>query len=317
MNKIAYTDYLSHLPDLTYHQKQKLKRALELDSINQSLSLIESAFLEKEVCPHCNCKHIARWGKSNGLQRYRCKDCHKTFNALTKTNFARLRHRDKWLEYSQSVIEGDTVRQAARKCEINATTAFRWRHRFLKQHTLNKPEQMLGITEADEVFFAESSKGNKALSRKPRKRGKAKRRARDERIPVLMVRDRTGNVAEFVLSTVEKEEIVPCLQPLMNNDVVLCTDGNLIYHEFAKAENIAHKRLVGTSNIRVIDNIFHIQNLNAYVSRLRQWLNRFRGVSTKYLHHYLGWRRMIEGARDDLREDSCLQMALARNFTNS
>ena len=317
MNKIAYNDYLSHLSELTYHQKQKLIRTLEIGSNNQSLSLIENQFSQRDACPHCFSKHYSRWGKSCGLQRYRCKECCKTFNALTNTGLARLRHREKWLEHSQSLAEGDTIRQAAQRCDVNATTAFRWRHRFLKQPTQNKPRQMLGITEADEVFFAESSKGNKALQRNARKRGSAKRRTRDERIPVLMVRDRTGNVTEFILPNAEKEEITPCLQPLMNSDVVLCTDGNSIYHEFAKAENIAHKRLVGTSNIRVIDNIFHIQNLNAYVSRLRQWLIHFRGVSTKYLSHYLGWRRLIENAREKLNEEFCLKAALAANLTNS
>ena len=37
----------------------------------------------------------------------------------------------------------------------------------------------------------------------------------------------------------------------------------------------------------------HINNVNAYHGRLKQWLNRFNGVATKNLPHYLGWRRAL------------------------
>jgi hypothetical protein len=39
---------------------------------------------------------------------------------------------------------------------------------------------------------------------------------------------------------------------------------------------------------------FHIQNVNAYHSRLKVWIVRFHGIATKYLVNYLGWRRMLE-----------------------
>ena len=38
----------------------------------------------------------------------------------------------------------------------------------------------------------------------------------------------------------------------------------------------------------------HINNVNAYHSRLKQWLARFNGVATKNLPNYLGWRRALE-----------------------
>ncbi len=38
----------------------------------------------------------------------------------------------------------------------------------------------------------------------------------------------------------------------------------------------------------------HINNVNAYHGRFKQWLSRFNGVATKNLPSYLGWRRAIE-----------------------
>ena len=49
-----------------------------------------------------------------------------------------------------------------------------------------------------------------------------------------------------------------------------------------------------SKEIRVLAGVYHIQNANAYHSRLKEWMRRFHGVATKYLDHYLGWRRMIE-----------------------
>jgi len=37
-----------------------------------------------------------------------------------------------------------------------------------------------------------------------------------------------------------------------------------------------------------------IENVNAYHSRLKQWMNRFHGVATKYPDHYLGWFRLMD-----------------------
>lgn len=47
-----------------------------------------------------------------------------------------------------------------------------------------------------------------------------------------------------------------------------------------------------------VDGPWHVQNVNvnAYVSRLRSWMRRFKGVATKYLASYLGWFRMLDRA---------------------
>ena len=46
-----------------------------------------------------------------------------------------------------------------------------------------------------------------------------------------------------------------------------------------------------------VDGQIHVQNVNAYHSRFKQWLGRFHGVASKYLPNYLGWRWAIDGER--------------------
>ena len=68
---------------------------------------------------------------ADGLQRYKCRACGKTFNALTGTPLARLRHKSKWLEQTRAMPDGLTVHRAAAFLGVVPSTAFRWRHRFL------------------------------------------------------------------------------------------------------------------------------------------------------------------------------------------
>ena len=41
----------------------------------------------------------------------------------------------------------------------------------------------------------------------------------------------------------------------------------------------------------------HVQNVNAYHSRLRAWLRPFHGVATRYLPNYPAWRWILDAGR--------------------
>jgi hypothetical protein len=74
----------------------------------------------------------------------------------------------------------------------------------------------------------------------------------------------------------------------------MCSDSAGVYAAFARATGIAHRPLNIQRGPRVVDGVFHIQNVNAYDSRLKGWMRRFHGVAPQYLENYLGWRRMLE-----------------------
>ena len=266
------------------------------------------------ACPRCHQRRCGRWGNAHGLPRFRCGVCGKTFNALSGTPLARLRHRECWGEYTQALIEGDTVRAAARRCGVHKNTAFRWRHRFLRLPAGLKPSSLHGIVEADETYFLESHKGERHLPRPPRKRGGVanKRGLSSEQIPVLVVRDRSTATIDAVLPKADTEAVTAVLAPVLDADAVLCSDSNPIYRCFAERAQIAHTPVNLSAGIRVVDHAFHIQNANAYHSRLKGWMARFHGVATKYLPNYLGWRRCLERFAATLTPSVMLSLATAR-----
>jgi len=85
--------------------------------------------------------------------------CQKTFNTLTGTPLAHLRHKSKWLDYLGATAESFTVRKATKTINVHRNTTFRWRHRFVSWIQQNRPNALHGITEADETYLLESHKG--------------------------------------------------------------------------------------------------------------------------------------------------------------
>ena len=110
-------------------------------------------------CPHCGDFAIGAWGRANGMPRYRCKACRKTFTPLTGTPLSGLHYKDRWIDQVRALISGESVAKAAERCAIDHTTAFRWRHRFLSALNQDKPKSLSGIVEADETFILESFQG--------------------------------------------------------------------------------------------------------------------------------------------------------------
>lgn len=64
---------------------------------------------------------------------------------------------------------GVTIEKAAERCGVDPTTAFRWRHRFLKAFSADMALELSGIAEADETFSLESFKGQLGKGKEKRK----------------------------------------------------------------------------------------------------------------------------------------------------
>ena len=87
-----------------------------------------------------------------------------------------------------------------------------------------------------------------------------------DQIPVLVVRDRSGQTADFQLEKLDAVHVQKALAPLMDTEAVLCTDGAAVYAAFARSAGITHQVVQACPGRRVREGAFHIQNVNAYHS---------------------------------------------------
>jgi transposase-like protein len=304
---------VEQLGDLSESQQQVVVAALRgKGSASDAIRLIERQFEADLSCGHCGERSFGHWGTSgNGFKRYKCKCCGKTFTALTGTPLSGLHKRDRWVEYARALVDGVSLRKAAKRCRIDLGTSFRWRHRFLTQPKDVKAKSVKGIVEADETFFRRSAKGSRKLvGRAPRKRGeKAKPGlSTDDYAPVLIVRDRYGATTDQKLADLETRTISACLAPVVEADALLVSDGRPAYASFAAERDLLHISIIASRGQHVYQG-FHLQNVNNYTSRLKGWIRRFNGVATRYLDSYLGWWRMIDREGDRLTTTRMLAMA--------
>jgi transposase-like protein len=268
--------------------------------------------IETFGCPHCSSAEVRPWGSAGGKPRYRCAECHKTFNPLTGTPLSGLHYQDRWRDQAQALIAGETVSKAAERCDVAYTTAFRWRHRFLAALNLDKPQRLSGIVEVDETFILESFKGKRGkLSRPARKRGgkASKRGLSSEQTPIVVARDRSGATTDAVLPRLDIASMTGALGHVITTGAVLCCDGGKAISGFARRARVKTHVLDAPGNPKPDAPQFHINNVNAYHSRLKEWMRRFHGVATDNLPNYLSWRRTIEALSNASQPDAWIMGA--------
>ena len=309
MNNTQFANLQATLEDLTFVQLKRLRHHIEemisSNHVGKAIAVHEEGVAE---CAHCGSQEFTKYGTTaRGQQRYKCKACERTFNSLTGTPLSGMKKQDKWHQYSEGMWFTAKIREAASELGINVKTAWRWRHQLLSKPRQRKPSELHGIIEADETFINESFKGKRQLERPSRKRGV---KSHDiPKVPVMLALDRNGAVTHCVLQRNTREELEKSLAPVLTPESVLCTDGNLSYQTIVKnlPFELDHKRLIAIDNQRVIDGIYHIQTLNNWMMRWKQWLRQFNGVGTDYLDNYIAWFRQMEQSQED---DSWVVLAL-------
>jgi transposase-like protein len=306
----TFRAWLSGMDDLTAEQRQEVQEILHGREPGEEVAAaIEDRLSSERRCAHCGTGGAVKRGSANGLRRYRCKACSKSFNALTGTPLARLRHKERWLDFAQALTDGDTVRASAGRCEVAVGTAFRWRHRFLQAlKTATAP--LRGIVEADEAFVLDSRTGDRQLNRPARKRGgkATKRGLSREQVPILVAADRRGTTLSAVLPEVSAKAIQAVLEPAIDKDALLVTDGAAVYPRCAANLGIRHEALNQSAGERVRGDL-HIQTVNNRHQRIKTFLAPFRGIATKYLPNYLRWFQCL-GLAPHPSSRACLNAAL-------
>ena len=151
-----YNDFISKLAILQRPE----------DSIDTYIE--EQRFSNGRACPVCGSTKVVRNGKrKDGVQKFCCKDCGKSFVAKTSTIASGTRKSlEIWIMYIECMMNWATVRESAERCGISVRTSFIWRHKILDAMQIMTDSVTLeGIVEADEAYLPISNKGNHKKSK--------------------------------------------------------------------------------------------------------------------------------------------------------
>ena len=281
---------------LSLEEKMLIAKELNISNDLDNSILISDAVSEnREECPHCHGKHIVKWGKRSGIQRYRCRECGRTFNSLTGTTLAHLHKKSSWLGMCEAMAETLTVRETAKKLGVCVHTAFNWRHRWIKGFAAHDNDKLNEIGELDEMYFPRSFKGSLPVDRKSRHRGgEAKTASNQDLVGVLFAVDRQGHEVGAVLKDHKNASVRAAMEGRLDNGCVLCLDGGSALIGYALKSGHEFKVTAPGRYVFTPDPHYHIQTVNACHSDFRTWMMRFHGVATKYLKNYVGWKRCLQ-----------------------
>lgn len=255
--------------------------------------LRRSRFAHGLRCPRCGSTRVRRWGWFSGRQRYRCVECRRTFSDLTSTPAAYVKKLERLAAYSDCLSEGLSVRRAAARVGVHPTTAFRWRHALLAGLYFSEPDRLAGWIEFDWVLFPFSRKGQRKLSRPPRRRGIPHgSRTHHRQVSVWVACDRRGRA----ISGMEVAHRPPVNSVAADLAGHVQTAPTFIarHGPLGPASAVAH-RMGGRffdliRDAHASDAILGgVETAASFLHRLRDWMRRFRGVATRYLENYLRW----------------------------
>ena len=223
-------------------------------------------------CPHCSGNKFIKYGSYKEIQRYKCKECDKTFSKTTKSLWSYSKKEpNKWIEFVELMLEKKSLRFCAEKLKINLVTAFYWRHKILHGLALDSmPSKLDGDIHISKIIMSENFKGSRKIEETKRK-----------------------NI--WVIAAKGEEDSMLII-PICKSYWDLKKFNEKIYHKINKASYIMP---YGDRYLEVVAKK-HNKNLSKksieeekrikYITyNLRRWLDSFYGIATKYLEKYLSW----------------------------
>ena len=108
-------------------------------------------------------------------------------------------------------------------------------------------------------------------------------------MPILTVTDRAGQIGAERVASRRSDDLLKALDHQLTPNVVLCSDGDPVYRQFANRHRLPHHVLHDKPGQRVIQNVFHSQTVNSLHQRFQAFIGLFRGPATKHLDGYIEW----------------------------
>ena len=250
----------------------------------------------------CVLFHIVKNEKNKSkVQTYKCKTCNKRFNDLTGTIFYRSKLNINQMEkLLNCIIDKNTIREIASILNVNIKTAFIYRQKILSALSLINDAQILdGEIEADEYYISINLKGTKKKdmprASKPRvSHGGSKRGISHHQVCIATAIDERDTIYYKIVGTghITSNSVKSTFENKITANSKFITDCNSSYESFFNENTIPYEQVKSETHMN--SNGYTLSNINSLHSDFKDFLTKFRGVSTKHLKGYLGWFAYIK-----------------------
>lgn len=159
-----FNEILADIDKLTDEQVSQLMAALEVKRTGSQA--IKDSIKDDDgtpiACPHCGSISIKKHGKTGGRQRYRCKDCDKTFCETSQTLMYHSRLTPaQWKGLLLGMVQNLTLAEIAGMIDTSVTTVWHNKNKVcIALEALYKEQSVFtDIAEGDETYTTASFKG--------------------------------------------------------------------------------------------------------------------------------------------------------------
>ena len=261
--------------------------------INPIINLSSNRTITK--CIYCESMNIVHYGKYRDRQRFKCKDCNRSFNTLSDTPFARTRYLDKWPEFAECLGTGLSLRKSSKILKVSYVTLFYWRHKLLSGLANIPLKNFTDRIEMQAMYVLPSQKGKRNIPiGASRKRGYSiysRHIFNDKKICIINAKDKQNNILSKVANYGLLDLIT--LEKLVNNYIsktnTICSKLPRIFRQLA---------IVNKAEYVDLPPFFQCKNgfpdIVNYEISFKAWIKRFKGVATKYLNNYLALFKFLQ-----------------------
>ena len=254
-----------------------------------------------DVCPSCGCDECVRYGKTRaGTQRWQCKSCGAvrcrmdTGSILANTKL----DPEVWMNFAECFVDRLSCDDTAERIGVCHKTAWFMRLRVMQGifPLLPSFQVKAGMgTEVDELYFRESFKGTRfdrmpAKPREPRLDGACGKRGISSGQICVMTAFNDADDFFFDVccrGSLSVEIAMGSLGDRICAGSVVNTDEHRAYPKVMRELKVAAHAATGSGDHS------GLQRINEIHGDIRGFFGRFKGVSTRWLHLYLGWYKWL------------------------
>ena len=227
-------------------------------------------------CPHCKSKAFIKYGRYNGIQRYKCKKCKRTFSLTTNSVWYYSKKKvDDWTNFIEMMLEKKSLRLTSRKLNISLTTGFYWRHKLMDAMCENnKVEKLSDYVHILTDKIQENHKGSRGDHSDAGHLWIATAKGGMDKIisePISKNLWSNRSFAEKIYNKIDRKSFIKAYQ-------------NRYVCVMAEKHNKSLKGYIKDVKDRSVEN---------YMNMYHRWFAGFRGIATKYIKEYLNWYMMF------------------------